>query len=83
MLMADGITAAGGSAISSVAGVPISNAVFATYTIADASGDPGTQWRAQVIFGDGKIDKHVVPVQVGSEFEFVDSHTYTALEHTP
>lgn len=78
MLMADGITPAAGAAISAVTGVPITSAVFATYTIADASGEPGTQWRAQISFGDGTIAKQVVPVQVGSEFEFVDSHTYTA-----
>ncbi len=77
-LLADGITPAAGAPITAVAGVPITNAVFATYTVSDPSGAPGTQWRAKIIFGDGPVDKKVVPVQVGNHFEFRDTHTYAA-----
>ncbi len=44
-LLADGITALGGATIQAVAGVPINNALFASYTVSDPSGEPGTQWR--------------------------------------
>ena len=27
---------------------------------------PGTQWRAKITFGDGQVEKNVVPIQVGS-----------------
>jgi len=77
-LLADGITPAAGPPINAVVGVPITNAVFATYTISDSSGEPGTQWRAEIQFGDGQVDKQLVPVPVGTEFEFEDTHTYTA-----
>ena len=72
------ISAAPGSPITVTVGVPVTNAVFATYTVADSSGAPGTQWRAKILFGDGQVDKQVVPVQVGNEFQFRDTHTYTA-----
>jgi hypothetical protein len=77
-LLADGITPAPGAAIQSTLGVPISNAVFATYTVSDPTGAPGTKWLAEIQFGDGQIDKHVVPVQVGDQFQIEDSHTYQA-----
>src|SRR5438309_2152181 len=47
-LLADGISPAPGPAINAVAGVAINNAVFATYTVTDPSGAPGTQWRAKI-----------------------------------
>jgi hypothetical protein len=75
-LLADGITAAGAAPISAVAGVPIKSAVFATYTVTDPSMGPGTQWRALINFGDGQSDGPVIPVEKGSDFEFVDAHTY-------
>jgi hypothetical protein len=75
-LLADGITPSPWSPISAVAGTPISSAVFATYSVSDPSGLPGTKWRAKISFGDGQVDKNVIPTQVGSGFEFVDSHTY-------
>jgi PKD repeat protein len=77
-VLAGGIGAVGGSAITAAVGVPVTNAVLATFTITDPSGAPGTQWRALVSFGDGQTDKLVVPVQMGNQFEVVDSHTYTA-----
>jgi hypothetical protein len=77
-LLADGISASPGPLITATAGVPISNAVFATFTVTDLSGRPGTDWRALINFGDGHRDDFVIPVEKGSEFEFVDSHTYQA-----
>jgi hypothetical protein len=77
-LLADGIAAAPGAAIQSTLGVPITSAVFATYTVSDPTGAPGTQWLAEIQFGDGQIDKHVIPVQVGNQFQIEDSHTYQA-----
>ena len=46
-LLADGITPAAGAPIHAVAGIPITNRVFATYTVSDQSGAAGTQWRAK------------------------------------
>jgi hypothetical protein len=63
--------------MSAVAGTTISSAVFATYSVSDPSGLPGNKWRAKISFGDGQVDKNVVPIQTASGFEFVDSHTYT------
>lgn len=75
-LLADGITPSGGSPITAAPGVAIANAVFASYVVSDSSGQPGTQFRAKISFGDGQVDKKVVPVQSGSGFQFVDTHTY-------
>jgi hypothetical protein len=79
-LLADGITPSAGPQITGSPMVPINNAVVATYTIASAAGDPGTQWRAEVSWGDGSApDKKVAPTAVpGGSFEFLDSHTYAA-----
>jgi hypothetical protein len=77
-LLSLGITPVAGPPIHAVAGVAIPDAVLATYTVTDPSGEPGTQWRAEVQFGDGHLDKQIVPVQVGNVFEIVDSHTYSA-----
>jgi hypothetical protein len=77
-LLADGITPSPGPPITATAGVPITNAVFATYTLTDASGEPGTQWRALIHFGDGQSDFLVIPIQTGDVFEFEDTHTYQA-----
>src|SRR4029077_14552794 len=76
VLLADGITAAAGPPINAVAGMPITNAVFATYTVTDPSGEPGDQWRALINFGDGHSDGPLIPVGKGDGFEFVDTHTY-------
>src|SRR5260221_47552 len=76
-LLADGISPAAGAPISAVAGVPITNAVFATFTVTDPSVN-GSIWRSKISFGDGQVDKNVPSVQVGSGFEFVDTHTYHA-----
>jgi len=46
--------------------------------VTDPSGEPGTQWRGGINFGDGHGDFLLIPVQKGDEFEFVDSHTYAA-----
>lgn len=75
-LLADGITPLGSPPISALVGVPITDAIFATYSVSDASGEPGDQWRAHISFGDGQDDGPVIPVQKGAEFEFVDTHTY-------
>jgi hypothetical protein len=77
-LLADGITPAAGAPINAVVGVPITNAIFATYTVSDPSGAPGTQWRAEIMFGDGQVSKQIVPVQAGSVFDLEATHTYTA-----
>jgi PKD repeat protein len=77
-LLADGITPSPGAPISAVAGAPITNAIFATYTVSDPSGAPGTQWRAEIQFGDGQVSKQTVPVQDGSVFDIEATHTYSA-----
>jgi hypothetical protein len=64
--------------VHATAGVPVAAAVFASYTVTDPTGQPGTQWRAVINFGDGQGDFLVIPVQKGDQFEFVDSHTYLA-----
>jgi hypothetical protein len=76
--LADGITAAAAPPLHAVVGVPLKNALFATYTVTDPAGAPGTQWRALINFGDHQTDGPVFPVEKGSEFEFVDTHTYAA-----
>jgi hypothetical protein len=75
-LLADGISAAPGPPIRATAGVPVSNAVFATYTVTDQTGPPGDQWRALINFGDGQLDGPIVPNAKGAGFEFIDTHTY-------
>jgi hypothetical protein len=75
-LLAGGITPAAGAPINAVAGVPITNAIFATYTVSDPSGAPGTQWRAEIMFGDGQVSKQVAPVADGSGFDIDATHTY-------
>jgi hypothetical protein len=77
-LLDGGISAAAGPPIHAVAGVAITGAVFATFTITDVTGEPGTQWRALIVFGDGQNDRLVAPVLAGDQFEFLDSHTYKA-----
>ena len=77
-LLADGITPLGGPPISALVGVPITDAIFATYSVSDPSGEPGDQWRAHINFGDGQDDGPVIPVQKGAAFEFIDTHTYKA-----
>jgi hypothetical protein len=77
-LLADGISPTAGPPINAVAGVPITNAVLASFTIIDSTGEPANQWRALIVFGDGQNDELVPPVQVGNTFEFVDTHTYKA-----
>ena len=77
-LLADGIIATPGAALNAVAGVPITGAVLATFTISDPAGEPGTKWRARIDFGDGQSDRQVTPIPVGDRFAFIDTHTYTA-----
>jgi hypothetical protein len=77
-LLADGITPVAGSNIDAMVGVPITNAILATYTVSDSSGAPGTQWRAHIDFGDGQQDTQVVPIQDGAQFDIQASHTYSA-----
>jgi hypothetical protein len=77
--LADGITAMPGTPETAVAGVPISNAVFATFTVTDPTVAPGEDWRALINFGDGHTDGPVIPIQKGDVFELVDGHTYRAL----
>jgi hypothetical protein len=76
VLRADGISAEPGVSIDAIAGVPISNAVFATYEVTDPSSAPGDDWRALINFGDGQVDGPVLPIAKGAGFEFVDTHTY-------
>jgi hypothetical protein len=77
-LLADGITPTPGAPINAVVGVELSNAVFASYTVSDPSGAPGTQWLAVIMFGDGQALRQVIPVQDGSVFDIEATHTYTA-----
>jgi hypothetical protein len=75
-LLADGITPAAVVPIRASAGVPIANAVFATFTVTDPAATPGDGWRALINFGDGQVDGPIIPVQKGEEFELIDTHTY-------
>jgi len=75
-LLADGITVVPAPSLTAVVGIPMNNVVFATYTVTDPSGEPGTQFEGLINFGDGKADGPLIPVEKGSEFEFVDTHTY-------
>ncbi|MFI5455660.1 MAG: hypothetical protein ACHRXM_09430 [Isosphaerales bacterium] len=77
-LLADGITATPGLPIAATVGIPITNAVLASYTVTDPSGEPGTQWRALINFGDGHSDGPLIPGENGGSFQFVDTHTYNA-----
>jgi hypothetical protein len=77
-LLADGISPAPVSPLHAVAGVSLSDVVFATYTVSDPSSGPGDQWRALVNFGDGQADGPLIPVPQGAGFAFVDTHTYKA-----
>jgi Bacterial Ig-like domain (group 2) len=78
ILLADGINPSPGPPITGAPGVAVTNAVVATYTIADPSGNPGTKWRAKVAWGDNTSDdKKLAPTQLpDGSFEFLDSHTY-------
>jgi hypothetical protein len=80
ILLADGITASGGPPITGAPGVALTNVVVATYTVTDPSGNPGTQWRAKVTWGDNSApDKNVSPTALpDGSYEFLDSHTYAA-----
>jgi hypothetical protein len=75
-LLADGISASPGPALRAVAGVPVTNAVFATFTVTDPTVPPGENWRALINFGDGHLDGPVIPIQQGHGFAFADTHTY-------
>jgi PKD domain len=75
-LLADGISPVPGPPLHAVAGVPLTDALFATYTVTDASSGPGDQWRALVNFGDGQVDGPLIPVEEGEGFAIVDTHTY-------
>src|SRR4051812_28790549 len=60
-LLADGITPVPAPALHAVAGVPLSDAVFATFTVIDRSTGPGEQWRGLINFGDGQVDGPLLP----------------------
>jgi hypothetical protein len=77
-LLDDGIIATPGAALNAVAGVPITGAVLATFTISYPAGEPGTKWRARTYYGDGQADRQVAPISVGNRFAFIGTHTYTA-----
>jgi hypothetical protein len=80
-LLADGITPAGGADLTAKAGVPLSGAVFATFTVSDPSAllGPANLERARIDFGDGSPpDKNVPATPTGNGFQFVDTHTYAA-----
>jgi PKD domain-containing protein len=78
MLLAGGIAPAPGAPISAIAGVPITNAIFAIYTVSDPSGAPGTQWRGHIDFGDGQSATQVTPVPDGGAFDIEATHTYAS-----
>jgi hypothetical protein len=75
--LADGISPAPVATLRAVAGIPLSDAIFATYTVTDPSSGPGDQWRGLINFGDGQVDGPLVPVAKGAGFAFIDTHTYT------
>src|SRR5207248_7705766 len=62
VLLSDGIQASPAPQINGTAGVLLSNVEVASYTITDSSGNPGTQWRGKVDWGDNSaIDKKISP----------------------
>jgi uncharacterized repeat protein (TIGR01451 family) len=76
----------GGSAISAVAGVPVSNAIVATFTdpglVANLAGlgisDPTTQFSASINWGDSTTDTGSISYDSGTQvFSVTGSHTYT------
>ena len=73
---ADGISPMPGPPLHAIAGRPLSDAVFATYTVIDPTSGPGDQWRGLINFGDGQADGPLIPAEEGAGFEFVDTHTY-------
>ncbi len=75
-LLADGISPAPSPPLQAVAGIPLSNAIFATYTVTAPSSAPGDQWRGLIDFGDGQADGPLIPVEKGDVFAFIDTHTY-------
>src|SRR5690348_8723856 len=79
VLLAGGITPAPGSPISGSPGVALTKVVVAKFTIADATGSPGTKWLARLDWGDSTSpDKKVAPTALADgSFEFLGTHTYT------
>src|SRR3954447_20842767 len=75
-LMANGIAPSGGSPILTSPNVALTNVTVASFTVTDTTGSPGSKWRALISWGDGDQDKLVIPIQVGSTFEFHGTHTY-------
>jgi hypothetical protein len=80
-LLADGIAPVAGAPLTATAGVPLTNAVFATFTVNDPSAllGPANLERARIDFGDGSpLDRNIPATPSGNGFQFVDTHTYAA-----
>lgn len=76
-LLADGIIPMAGPAITAQAGVPVVNAMVASFVATDPSALPGTQWEARVTWGDGQVDRNLHAVAgPNNTFVFLDSHTF-------
>ncbi len=78
-LLANGITPTAGPALSGTAGIALVNVTVASFTVVGPAGSPGSQWRANINWGDGIEDKMVVPVQDSTTaFHFAGTHNYNA-----
>lgn len=78
-LLVAGITAHGVGTIMAMPGVPLSNVTVATFTVDDPSSVPGLQRLAHIEWGDGQIDKRIVPVALGGNlFAIRGTHTYSS-----
>jgi uncharacterized protein YjdB len=76
-LLADGIAPHPGPQLTGSPGVALTNVVVATFTITDSTGSPGTKWNAEILWGDGKIDKRVsATAGPNGSFQFLGTHTY-------
>jgi trimeric autotransporter adhesin len=78
VLLADGITPLGAPQINGTVGVALNNVTVATFTIADATGSPGSKWNAEINWGDGSpVSKRVATTPLANGvFAFEGSHTY-------
>jgi hypothetical protein len=83
-LLAGGIMATAGPALSGAPGVPLTNVLVASFVITDPSGSPGTKWNAQIKWGDGQVTKRVTPTAgPGGSFQFLGTHTYATANTFP
>ena len=77
-LLADGITALGGAPIQAVAGVPINNALFATYTEAIRPGSLALNSSRRSVLVTARRTGRLFLSKRALNSRFEDTHTYRA-----